>query len=119
MFTKCSRKINTRSVNQKENKELYFLKSKAGKEMARQRGNIGQWGNLMDTRNAPLEHFVYEIEHLAKAAKLVCQIRITNGRETTTGTGFRVGSKYIMTAFHVVKPLLDTGKSTHYFLSLV
>ena len=43
---------------------------------------------------------------LAKCSDSVCQIRFPGG----TGTGFRVGSRYIMTALHVVKEILDSGK---------
>jgi hypothetical protein len=39
--------------------------------------------------------------------RIGCIVCEGNGREGSTGTGFRVGSKYVMTAFHVMKETLS------------
>jgi hypothetical protein len=62
-------------------------------------------GNFIDVRNEKLREFMYVHEDLGKCSDSVCQIRFPDG----TGTGFRVGSKYIMTALHVVQGIIDAG----------
>ncbi|XP_060600565.1 uncharacterized protein LOC132753999 isoform X1 [Ruditapes philippinarum] len=59
-------------------------------------------GNFIDCRGANDDRrFVYIIKEWAEWSHSVCQIRFPNG----TATGFRVGSRYIMTAFHVVSKI--------------
>ncbi|XP_045204655.2 uncharacterized protein LOC123557304 [Mercenaria mercenaria] len=59
-------------------------------------------GNFIDNRNVHIMDYIYFIQELETFSHSVCQIRFPGG----TGTGFRVGSKYIMTAYHVVKGIL-------------
>lgn len=62
-------------------------------------------GNFINVRTAPVRRYVFTTSVEVEAAKWVCHICYPGG----SGTGFRVGSRYIMTAWHVVQEILERG----------
>ncbi|XP_060600570.1 uncharacterized protein LOC132754000 isoform X2 [Ruditapes philippinarum] len=104
---KRSKKSKTKRSTNGERKDIFTTgyKTPYTEENKQQASDSRSTGNFIDVRNVKLKEFMYKHEDLGKCSDSVCQIRFPDG----TGTGFRVGSKYIMTALHVVKGIIDAS----------
>ncbi|XP_045204665.2 uncharacterized protein LOC123557314 [Mercenaria mercenaria] len=91
--------------------ESYYSEATAREEEQRQFTSLWEHntalpgGNFIDTRDIHVKEYVFESSVRVDASRWVCMICFPGG----SGTGFRVGTKYIMTANHVVKHILDAG----------
>lgn len=91
--------------------QCYYTESSAKEEESRQFAS--RWGqnggppggNFIDTSEIQTKEYVFEASTKVDAARWVCLIRCPDG----TGTGFRVGSRYIMTCKHVLDMIINPG----------
>ena len=83
--------LNTMQCNTKPNQSIIFLS-----------GTASQQGNLVKLNN---NKYLLRIRDIVeRASGSVGIIRGPNGK---TGTGFRVGDRYVMTALHVVDDIIS------------